>query len=409
MLIVSNSYGALSATSANTIKGSAPTFTGQSGANKLGFKVGSTLYSEGEGNIAGGTVKIFDKDLKLNEFEVQSLTMNDFTVVNDYYDADGDAEHPTTPFTVGSVSYKWYESNGDEITNYTKMVGCSGLRHPLTLKISLPAQAHSMYGNPRSSSSVPLTKEYQISTTSGICFARPRSLNWESTYGISGSPTYGGGYNPAQFVSGYGFKADLATKFPTTGFPGAEFTLEMTSNASDWTFTHNGGSAVTVDTNGKVTLNSKPSGPVTIKAKLNGTSKVHKYTFDPRSIWLVPKVNSANSGGGYPYSYTYAKAKAVCGGESKIPSRAQLTNSPQNNAPQGWSENYNYYARAIGGGVFSEWGDTTVSYYPRSSWVGYWYWTRDAHSSNRQFFVLVTYGRIGRMDISRSFYVACLE
>ncbi|XKM12501.1 hypothetical protein RCS94_05625 [Orbaceae bacterium ac157xtp] len=418
MLIVSNSYGALSATSVNTIKGSAPTFTGQSGANKLGFKVGSTLYSEGKGNIVGGTEKIFEPSLRLNEFKVQTSTVNDFSVSTDYYDADGDAAHPTTPFTVGSLTYNWYDRNGTEITDYTKMVGCSGLRHPLTLKISLLAQAHSRYGKPRESSLVPLTKEYKIGTTTGICFAKPNQMIAQPGYtwvGTDGSTwywnnasyknrnQYGGGYDSTQFDPVNGFKASLSTKFPTTGFPKASFNLIMTSNPTDYTFTHNGGSAVTVGTNGKVTLNSKPSGPVIIKAKLNGTSQVHEYTFDPRSVWVVPKSGSRN----------YASAVSTCGGTNKIPSRAQLTNSPFNNAAQGWSYKLNVYTRAVGGGVFGEWGvsDGSSSYntYPGSQWVYNSYWTRAPWSTSTQFYVGSHGGRVYYDSTGNSIYVACLE
>ncbi|XKM14427.1 hypothetical protein RCS94_04440 [Orbaceae bacterium ac157xtp] len=387
MLIAPNSYGALSATSANTIKGSAPSFTGQSGANKLGFKVGSILYSEREGNIVGGTEKIFEPSLRLNEFEVQSLTVNDFRVSTDYYDADGDDAHPTTPFTVGSLIYNWYDRNGTEITDYTKMVGCSGLSHPLTLKISLPAQAHSMYGDPKESSSVPLTKEYKITTVSGICFAKPNSM-WD--FGGIITPS-GGGYTK-DFVPDYGFKATpiISTlKFPTTGFPGAQFKLIMTGNASNYTFSSNT-SAVVVDNTvanaGTVTLNSKPSKPVTIKVKLNNSSPVieHEYTFDPRTVWVVPK--------GF---MNYASAKSTCGA-SRIPARAQLTNSPSNTGAVIISQNS--ATRAIGGGIFGEWGDTTSISYPNSSWASFreYYWTKEAYSSTYQFVVNNERGFVSR-------------
>ncbi|XKM12614.1 hypothetical protein RCS94_06205 [Orbaceae bacterium ac157xtp] len=437
-MIVPSSYGALSATSANTIQGSRPGFTGQSGAKKLGFKVGNISYSEANPVLGGsntdkdkiepGTPKVFEPSLRLEDFKVQNFTANDFTIATDYYDADGDA--PASPaFTVvGAVSHKWYDSNGTEITDETKMIGCgSGLTPTLTLKINLVAQSHSEYGKPRDSDTSGLEQSYQIKTTSGICYARPNSMkvkpqnSWYGKInsgiwfwnGISGSAVdtdNGGGYS-SDFVvitnsvdsSGIvsvtdgGFKASASTKFPTTGFPKASFDLVVTGSPSDWTFSSNGGSAVTVNSSGKVTLNSKPSGSVTITAT-DHTGQPHPYTFtiDPTK-WFVPK--------GSIY-INYASAVSACGGANKIPTREQLTNSPRITAPTNWSFVNNYYTRAIGGGVFNEWGLTDSTTYPGSQWVSSYYWTRDPHSSGGQFRVSAADGGVGW--VYANYPVACL-
>ncbi|XKM14026.1 hypothetical protein RCS94_02370 [Orbaceae bacterium ac157xtp] len=440
-MIAPISYGALSATSANTIKGSKPELIGQTVAKKLGFKVGNTSYSEALGNIVSNTAQIFDKDLKLNEFEIQGLTVDDFTVAANYYDVDGDVEHATMPFTLGSISHKWLDSNGSEITNETKMIGCgSGLSLPLTLKVSIPVQVHSIYGDPRDSEPTVLEQNYQIATTAGICFARPNQMavypnyawagkNIGGTWDFNGSsaidPILGGGYSsdfvvisngitPAGIVNVIdgGFRENATRNFPTTGFPKASFDLVMAGNASDYTFSSNGGSAVTVDTSGKVTLNSKPSGAVTITATENATGQAHPYTFTVAPTkWVVPKLNSANGDG----NYTYEEAITACGDESKIPSRAQLTNSPLITAPQDWSWMDNFYTRAIGGGVINEWGWSNASTYPGSKWYFSWdyYWTREKHSSgypkDYHFIVYSSSGVVHYFDTGRKAYVACLE
>ncbi|XKM12904.1 hypothetical protein RCS94_07690 [Orbaceae bacterium ac157xtp] len=373
-MIAPSSYGALSATSANTIKGNAPWFTGQSGAKKLGFKIGNgnTTYSESEGNLSStpSVINYFDAGLTLNDFKVTNLTASDFSLTTDYYDADGDASYSTKAdtFSMGSVTYDWYENGKDpendapiSVTGQT--LGCgSGLSLPLTLKITLPnVKVKSRYGNPNESSEMNLVQMYKIGSASGICFAKPNQMiacpgnTWAGTSGpilymnnasYKDRNQYGGGYDSTQFDPVNGFKANLTTKFPTTGFPKASFNLIMTSNASDYTFTSNAEPAVTVDTTGKVTLNSKPSGPVTIKARFNGTLQVHEYTFDPREVWVVPK-----SGG----SRNYASAISACGVESKIPTRVHLTNSPYNMGSAGVSSiPNNIYTRAVGGGVVSE-------------------------------------------------------
>ncbi|XKM13716.1 hypothetical protein RCS94_00655 [Orbaceae bacterium ac157xtp] len=421
MLIVPNSYGALSATSANTIQGHKPGFSGQSGAKKLGFKVGDIYYSEAnpvlggsnttKDKIVSGTPKLFEPSLRLKDFKVQDLTINDFNVMTDYYDADGDGAANPAFTVIGAVSHQWFDGNGTVITDEAQMIGCgSGLTPLLTLKINLSAQSHSKYGDPRDSDPAGLEQRYQIKApTSGFCFAKPNGLTWWDSNG-SGSqdsgnatpdPTYGGGYNEAQFDPVNGFKASANPKFPTTGFVGAEFTLKMIGNLSDYTFTHNGGTAITLNTTtGKVRLNSKPSGAVTITATKNGTP--HTYTFKP-TLWVVPKSGQM----------TYASAKSVCGSESNMATRANLTNSPQNNAPEGWSHFSNYYTRAVSGGVFGEWGYTTRSAYPSSQWTPDWrfYWTCDVHSSGYQFVVTSYNGHVSFSSIGSggySGYAVCL-
>ncbi|XKM12961.1 hypothetical protein RCS94_07985 [Orbaceae bacterium ac157xtp] len=392
-MIAPLSYGVLSATSANTIKGSAPTFTGQSGAKKLGFTVQGTHYSERENNILEGTPKKFNAGLKLSDFVVTPLTANDFTLANDYFDPDGDVAHPTLAFRMDAVRKEWYQANGSKITDYNQTLGCgSNLALPLTLKITLPnVQVQSRYGNPKLSQREDLTKSYKISTESGICFAKPNQMivkpqyTWYGTNGSNGwwnsssskdRNAYGGGYDSTKFDPKNGFKYNVPTKFPTTGFPGAKFRLIMSSAATVYEFESNN-SAVTVSTNGDVTLNSKPVGSVTIKATLKSdTSVFHNYTFNPTSVWVVPQPrNPANSNG----RYKYAQAKSVCGGESNIPDLVHLSNSP-------WASGsaisaYNGATRTIGGGISAEWG-SIYDTYPDSAWSyvgGQYYWTRNSY------------------------------
>ncbi|XKM13320.1 hypothetical protein RCS94_09885 [Orbaceae bacterium ac157xtp] len=383
-MIAPSSYGALSATSANTIQGSRPGFTGQSGAKKLGFVVNGTTYSESLNNINPTDIKEFNALLKLSDFTVTSLTASDFSPTADYADVDGDEPHPTAAFSMSPRTFVWKDRTGATISNYNQTLGCgSGLNLPLKLRITLPnVKVKSRYGNPSESISTELVQEYKIGTTTGICFAKPYQMivkpsetwasigSWNWNNGSSTPhPTKGGGYT-SDFDPVNGFKASASTKFPTTGFPKASFTLIMTSNASDWIFSSNN-SAVTVDTGGKVTLNSKPNGAVTIKAIYkNDTNQVHYYTFDPRTVWVVPKLNPSHRQG----IYTYADAKTACGGASGIASIAMLTNAPNNGAE-------NYFTRAIGS-VFGEWGQTTRETYPASLWndtaqVDNYYWVSD--------------------------------
>ncbi|XKM13600.1 hypothetical protein RCS94_00045 [Orbaceae bacterium ac157xtp] len=423
MLIAPSSYGALSATSANTIQGSRPTFTNTSGAKKLGFVVDGTTYSESLNNINPSVTKNFNAGLKLSDFTVTGLTANDFNPTTDYYDADGDTGYTsaTDAFSMESVTYDWYEGNtkldktNPTVMNQTLKCG-SGLSLPLILKITLPkVKVKSRYGNPRESIETNLVQEYKIGSTSGFCFAKPNQMIVDSGHtwlGIDNSSgTYywnnasykarnhrGGGYDSNQFDPVNGFKASLSPKFPTTGFPKASFTLIMEGNPTDYIFNSND-SAVIVDLSGKVTLNSKPSGAVTITATKNGTASY--YTFDPRTLWVVPK--------GSTY-INYAAAVSACGGTNKIPTRADLTNSPYNNV-QSFTNIANGYTRAVGGGVFGEWGWSDSSNYPGSQWTssGFpFYFTRDPWpSSALQYNVRPEYGRV-EVNSNDSASLACL-
>ncbi|XKM13305.1 hypothetical protein RCS94_09810 [Orbaceae bacterium ac157xtp] len=437
-MISPSSYGALSATSANIIKGNAPGFRSTSGKHKLGFKIGNVSYSENLGNIREGTAKEFDPSLKLSDFRVIQLSANDFNVSTDYEDSDGDAPHPTTPFTMGSVSAQWWDGNDNYISDTSKAIGCgSSFTMPLKLKLSLRyVQVHSKYGNPKDSGSTTLTKTYLIKPKQGICYVTPNSSivysdwtwinivrtdrvgNWVWNLGTPTSPdsANGGGYssdfytvlNPSYGdTRGGSFKASASTKFPTTGFPGAKFKLEMTGSTSDYTFSVSAypSSSVSVDSNGFVTLNSKPSGSVTVRARSRYDSSVFEYTFNPTRVWLVPLTTGRA---------TYEQAVSLCGGESYLPTRAELTNSPRKTAPERWNYVWNAATRSITGSLVGEWGFLSQDTYPSSNWKGnggyYPYWTKEpwVTGGRANYFVDVRYGFVSYSDWGPSGdYVAC--
>ncbi|XKM14291.1 hypothetical protein RCS94_03745 [Orbaceae bacterium ac157xtp] len=399
MLIAPLSYGALSATSANTIKGHAPWFTGQSGAKKLGFIVNGTSYSESLGNLSATNNNLFDAGLTPGDFQITSLTASDFTIANDYEDVDGDGAS-NTPFTMDAMTYVWKDGTNRTLTtaDMSRTIGCGGgLSLPLTLTITIPnVQVHSKYGDPKDSDQTVLERNYKITTLQGICYVRPGSLDWVNYAGTGAtrSPTQGGGYT-ADFVPLKGFKANptvSSVKFPTTGFPKARFQLWMTGLQTDWNYNviTNPNSAAEVDTNGWVTLNNKPTGPITVRATSYYSSNTYfDYTFN-LTLWVVPTSTAMD--------YVTAKTASGCGDESKIPSREQLTNSPLSRLPAGGTIVHNASTRAIGkleigGGaepmkesIFSEWGMTSSGSYPGSQWhyQGH-FWTRDPYSFGDQF------------------------
>ncbi|XKM13950.1 hypothetical protein RCS94_01970 [Orbaceae bacterium ac157xtp] len=415
MLIAPSSYGALSAMSANVIQGKAPKFAELSGANKLGFKVGNTLYSESEGNIKGDKEQEFSKDLKLEDFVVQTLSANDFTVSNDYFDDDGDEAHPTEPFSVGVMTYEWRQSNGLKIpqASYGNAIGCNEFSKPLLLTITLTdAQVHSKAGIPRDSVKEVLTKVYKITPESALCFAKPNQMivtpkkTWMGEenslwdWNVGGAqidPSIGGGYS-ADFDPKNGFKVTATPAFPTTGFVNAKFRLIMTKPADNYEFdwVANPQGSIFVDDEGNVLLKSKPSGEVKISVKLKNSSIIHDYVFNPTTVWAMPKAGAGK--------YAWAESQCGVGG---ILERKDLTNSPKISLTDSSPISTNVYTRAIGGGIFNEWGWADSANYPLSGWQSGNYWTKDVRSSSSQFIVNSQNGTIAGSNPYIAPFVAC--
>ncbi|XKM14044.1 hypothetical protein RCS94_02460 [Orbaceae bacterium ac157xtp] len=435
MLIAPSSYGALSATSAHTIQGRAPTIQN----NRLGFKVNGASYSQAIGNIDPSVAKAFDAGLSFSHFKIMDLTSTD------YYDADGDVAHSTTPFTMGTKSIKWYDSNDTEITDLAKTLGC-GNNYSLPLKLRIEIQdveVHSKYGDPRDSSPTTLAKEYLISPASGICYVKPGSLHWWGSNGNyqSGSslrdPTTGGGYT-SDFILGIGFKAqptESRDKFPTTGFSGARFMLDMSGSQTDYNYmvTNHPQSVVTVDTNGWVTLKKNPRGAVTVRATSKASSSTYfDYEFNPTRLWVLFKKSQDG---------THAQAKSKCGtgvidgvaNTSKIPTRADLSNAPQIAHSVNSGVPASYLTRAIGKiyekdaqgnltnnvlakeNILGEWGKISNINYPGSDIINVdiFLRTRDEHPPINQYqfhYCVVTGpGFFNKCFDTSSHYYLCLE
>ncbi|OCG13709.1 hypothetical protein A9G24_07315 [Gilliamella sp. App6-5] len=406
-VVVSPVHAVLTATSNHFIIGNAPQVVPLSSADKQGFTVNGVFYSEAIGNIKASEVKEFDSNLTLNDFKVATYTSTNLDKVENYSDIDGDSADPKLPFKVETTYYWWYDNNGVRIIgdDKKKAIGCgSGFSMPLKLIVKTNVKAHSAYGIPDESEQITLTKTYQIASKSELCYAKPNSTIVHPEYQWIGTdlrtdayyfnrpeyanrhPLVGGGYTQ-DYVPNYGFKAQptiSSNTFPTTGFPGAKFQLVMTGAQNDYRYQviNNPGGGVSIDQNGVVKLNSKPSGNVTVRATLKrDNSVIHDYQFNPTSIWGIPQ----------NFRGAFNAVQQHCGGLQNMMSRAQLTNSPRyegQGAELGGDKLTlsNSYTRAIGGSILGEWGWTTKSSYPDSDWQEYYappdfttrYWTSDS-------------------------------
>lgn len=422
VLISINGSAALSATTVNTIIGHGPQYTGT--ADTLGFSVSDTQYSEATGNISSDTTKTFQAGLTFNDFVVN--TSLSFTATTDYTDSDGDSADPDNPVSLDGITYSWVDAAGTAVatSSYSTTIGCdSSYTYPLTLQITATnIKTFSQYGDPRESSSVTLTKSYKISPV-GICYAKPYAVETVPTiqwYSFDSNGAYkginltdyttphttaGGGYT-ADYVPNKGFKAKPTVSsayFPTTGFIGAKFQLVMAGNQSDYTFSVNSGSGVTTaDGSGYIRFTSKPAGSVTIRATLKTDSSIfYDYSFDATGNWVVPQSKTSK--------VAWATANTQC--SSNLPTRATLTNSPQINAASSYVFVDNSWTRAIGGGVFGEWGPSNTTGYPNSTWSSstsyVYYWTNEDRIDSSKFVVSNTWGDVNWAGANNSWFVVC--
>ena len=331
---------------------------------------------------------------------------------------------------------------------------------PLTLTITTKVKTYSEYGIPNESEYFDITQKYKIMTKSEICYAKPygmilypqyawgsvrpisykgsldcilsgyadnefeSSLLDDSKHWINGwnkdsnrvRDSYcGGGYDATVFDPENGFKVSAVPHFPTTGFPGAKFQLVMTGHQEDFEYTLSAtpNDSVTVDKQGNVMLVKKPIGPVTITAKFKYDRQVpeQNYTFNLTGIWAVPYGNDF---------YTYQQTVNLCGGEANIPSRTEMSNSP--NAPMSWTElplEWDAFTRTIGQGLLSEWGMTIKNTYPDSNWFSglLWFYSRDKYivpeGASKEFFdrfaIDAWIGQIKVWEKSKNLHAVCKQ
>ncbi|WP_315851121.1 YrIlm family inverse autotransporter adhesin [Yersinia aldovae] len=181
-------------------------------------------------------------------------------------------------------------------------------------------------------------------------------------------------------VNGHDFA--ITDGFPTTGFIGAEFTLNVTGSPTDYNWTSSDTSWVSVDSNGKVSFTAEGnSTPVTITATPNGGEVAQTYTFAP-SLWF-----SYASG---PVSWP--SAASICTGSLRVPSIADL----KSDAPR------------MVGGLWTEWGDlqqfSTASFTP-----GIQYWMKEEVRPGVNYFFNVINGFSGSTEPVSPKYVFCAK
>lgn len=158
-----------------------------------------------------------------------------------------------------------------------------------------------------------------------------------------------------------GFDFTMNSGFPSTGFSQGVFTINVSGTATDYSWSSNQPSAVSVDSSGKVTLIQAPSGTVTITAipSSGGSSTPLTYTFTVGTWFENDGANQLN----------WANANALCLSRSQaLPTKEQLTRISGSTG-----------IRMVGN-LFGEWGNLSTYVGSDFKASGY-YWTSTVHNT----------------------------
>ncbi|WP_392562103.1 hypothetical protein RHO12_01005 [Orbus sturtevantii] len=404
-------YAVLSATTTELIHGRAPNilFDGTTPVAlkdllSIDYPLGSTITPV----TTSFEVSTSDTFLDVIPKVIADSTPRNLADVAQYIDMDGDL--PSGAGLTGTIAATWSykNSNGATVllTASDLSKNFSACNAPYELKIETSnIGSISAYGLPLENKFPDTTKVYKVTlptNAASVCYLQP---NIDDNYS---------GYKPSVWTPSHGFTPqstnNLALNFPTTGFDGAWFNLIIAGidaqSAGSWSATVTGGPlTATATATGSNVVRVNISGP-------NATTGVGAGKFSPARVkiadsgghvsyefeitkWFITKPGNSN---GYANAETFCQSLGNKPGDYLIPTRADYTNNPHGNPilypPYNGGEVIlnndllnGTYTRAIGEGIFSEWGDTTASYYTNSDWVNNVYWTSEAWSATRNYIV----------------------
>ncbi|MBL5829222.1 hypothetical protein [Serratia fonticola] len=291
---------------AGQIQGQAPAVTGNV----------QVLFPDGETVLTDNAV--LELNQILNQFRVSSSTAG--LVLQD---ADGDTGLAAlVDIEHANLSWKY---NGTALTSAQLAASFRDnfAGQTLTLDVSAPVTVSSKTGLPTTAEPRLLTKSYTLTVASEFS-------------GIS--------------VNGHTF--GMTEGFPSTGFTGARFALNVRGVASDYAWDNGGSSWVTVDDSGNVAFTDKGnSTPVTITATPKGGGAPLTYTFSVNT-WFI---NNGSTG------MSWSDASNWCTAQG-------LTQPTKDDMTLGTN------VRGIGS-LWSEWG--RMGKYSGSDFVNDYYWTSE--------------------------------
>ncbi|WP_147405437.1 hypothetical protein [Orbus hercynius] len=239
--------------------------------------------------------------------------------------------------------------------------------------------------------------------------------------------------------------ANTSGSFPTTGFNGAYFDVVLAGKTAQQIINNSRITAI-AGSNVTLKLSTVPAKSATsniLRVELSGPSSGQKSAIPGKvAVNGLPATFELNDGESTIYQFTLSKwfipksglissaaavntfcADIAGAGKYKLGLRSDFTNSAYADsvifpddptAASGISLStgkHNGYTRAIGGGVFAEWGNPDGStYYLNSDWENFYYWVSESWSSSLRYMIYSGFGTVGYgMPSVSAFRAACVS
>ncbi|WP_141673473.1 hypothetical protein [Gilliamella sp. Bim3-2] len=433
---------ALTATTINAIRGSAPYLTFDDGVTKvtktedlLGIKLSDGRIFTPQSNSSSLTSPIelpvvgqsfIDINLMVPA-SFNSVNFSELVALGNWGDDDGDGQRSNEVTATGNILLKITDKYGQKVSRNDVLTKCNA---PYKVELSTTGGSISTrYGLPSSSTFEAGSEIYYLnpnSSSNNVCvkveFAKP-NLSYDSGESSDSMWKAKKGFLTQSIIpESYGLN------FPTTAANNLYFDLEISGSDQSLTWpsvTHEGITATmsnVTSTSVRVTLtgpeaknqleNSNPSQIAkpnlpqifVLEGRDRNDNVVVKYGFKLQA-WFV------NRG---EYSPDSPSSQAVwCSGLGyRMPQVKDLSNtdcaylgsSCQGALP---SSSGNYYSRQIGAGLFSEWG--SMQYYNNAEFSFIEYWTSsDGENENSKFAVSPFDGYVEEYDPEPDFYGVCV-
>lgn len=298
---------------------------------------------------------------------------------------------------------------------------------PYLLEISGDIELLSQYGLPSQQDysanagvNVQPKNSYSIDVSHSPCYAQP---NLKDQFRAP---------DETVFKNTLGFllqsRAEPELNFPTTGFNGASFDLQLIdldATTADWDVQYpkgitNSSAKVSVVSNNKINVElvgpsyNNPVPFIPTEIKIVDKNSRFEYPFFISSWFII----SPNTTGGFQEAKTFCDSLANIG--YRLPVRKELTNSVDAFVPAydfesglgggdaGSAAASDRYLRAIGQGVFSEWGNSSA-YYTKSDWGMASYWTSEYSNPKNIYYVSSNWGHVHFTAVLSGFRGACIS
>lgn len=357
------------AVTSSEIVGVVPVYvSGEVAEKKLGFEVEGAIYNKltnpdeevavGVSNIPLNSIKGVIEGAEADENGVKNIQYTGFEIS----DKDGDAD---LTGNIGEDNHRIRLRN-DEIQLEWRAVGPNGNVIPAdaltakacdfdltkypdpTLVVTTNYIPGTKYGLPSEGKPEKVTQSYKINTEYD-CFSGKVAYVKPFDASASREPVK----DAANFKAGSGFTLDAG--FPTVGFVGANFTLELENNPDPSTYkiVSSDPNVAEVDSNNVIWV--KWAGPVTLSIQTLGGQEKSTYSFNVKSFYQLSTYNAGTC------AYEGVGTNSCdfgCGQLNKdnlefdVPTIANLTNGDPN-----YSSAIGKFSKRIAdGSVFGEWG-----------------------------------------------------